>query len=260
VGFNRRPQGVVQASHFPGSDFSWVAVNDGWNPRPLVGNDTGGTPSVRGFRSAIEGSSVCRSGAASGWHCGTIAQRDTTVVYPQGAVRHLTRTTICSEPGDSGGPVISIEQAQGIVSGSSGGCTSGGFTYFQPVSEILAAYGLTLTVEGSALPGPGACAGYPRVHNGTPDGRQVDYWPDARGFVTAVTGTYSGCLADDLTNDHDLYLERWDGGNWITVATGERPGSYEQIEYFGAPGRYRYRVFAEAGLGPYSLGHGEPTR
>ncbi|KEY74870.1 hypothetical protein S7711_09814 [Stachybotrys chartarum IBT 7711] len=34
--------------------------------------------------------------------------------------------------------------AQGVTSGGSGKCASGGLTYFQPVNEILAVYGLTL--------------------------------------------------------------------------------------------------------------------
>ena len=35
-------------------------------------------------------------------------------------------------------------QAQGVTSGGSGNCTVGGTTYFQPVNEILSAYGLSL--------------------------------------------------------------------------------------------------------------------
>ncbi len=31
-----------------------------------------------------------------------------------------------------------------MTSGGSGNCSSGGTTYFQPVNEILSAYGLTL--------------------------------------------------------------------------------------------------------------------
>ncbi|MEV0418542.1 S1 family peptidase [Streptosporangium canum] len=258
VGFNRRPQGIVKDSAFPGDDFSWVAVNNDWTPQPLVGNGTGGTMSVSGRRSAVEGSSVCRFGSISGWHCGTIQQRDTSVTYPQGVVDHLTRTTVCAEPGDSGGPFISIEQAQGITSGGSGNCTSGGFTYFQPISEILTAYGLTLTTVKIAALGPGSCTSYPRLSTGTLNSRQSVYWPHDHGFVTTATGTYSACLPNNPGRDYDLYLEKWNGKAWSTVAASESPSSYEQIDYFGTPGRYRYRVYAESGSGPYALGHDEP--
>ncbi|SEQ43136.1 streptogrisin C, partial [Streptomyces radiopugnans] len=47
-------------------------------------------------------------------------------------------------PGDSGGSYISGNQAQGVTSGGSGNCRTGGTTYHQPVNEILSAYGLTL--------------------------------------------------------------------------------------------------------------------
>ncbi|GAA4192422.1 hypothetical protein GCM10022252_33790 [Streptosporangium oxazolinicum] len=258
TGYDRRPQGTVQAATFPGQDFSWVEVNDDWKPRPLVSNGSGGTVQVSGFRIAVEGSSVCHSGSASGWHCGTIAQHDASVTYPQGTVYGLTRTTVCAEPGDSGGSFISVEQAQGITSGGSGDCASGGVTYFQPILEILTAYGLAFSVGETSLPGPGTCTSYPRVFTGTLESRRSAYWPQERGFVTTVTGTYSACLSDEPSRDHDLYLEKWDGGAWVAVAASERPGSYEEITYFGPPGRYRYRVFASAGSGPYILGHEEP--
>ena len=53
-------------------------------------------------------------------------------------------TNVCAEPGDSGGSWLSGNQAQGVTSGGSGNCTSGGTTFFQPVNEILGRYGLTL--------------------------------------------------------------------------------------------------------------------
>ncbi len=51
---------------------------------------------------------------------------------------------MCAEPGDSGGSLLAGNQAQGVTSGGSGDCTSGGTTYFQPVNEILQTYGLRL--------------------------------------------------------------------------------------------------------------------
>ncbi|WP_223839938.1 trypsin-like serine protease [Saccharopolyspora pogona] len=56
----------------------------------------------------------------------------------------LTRTNVCAEPGDSGGSFIGGNQAQGMTSGGSGDCTSGGTTYFQPVQEARNAHGLRL--------------------------------------------------------------------------------------------------------------------
>ncbi|RJL27153.1 S1 family peptidase [Bailinhaonella thermotolerans] len=144
TGYNRVAQGTFQGSSFPGNDYAWVAVNSQWIPRPWVNNYSGGNIIVRGSAEAAVGASVCRSGSTTGYHCGTIQAKNQTVRYAQGTVTGLTRTTVCAEPGDSGGSYISNGQAQGVTSGGSGNCRTGGTTFFQPVNEILGAYGLRL--------------------------------------------------------------------------------------------------------------------
>ncbi|MFC4534565.1 S1 family peptidase [Sphaerisporangium dianthi] len=144
TGYNRVAQGTFQGSVFPGSDYSWVAVNSNWTPRPWVKGSGGANVTVSGSSVAGVGSSICRSGSTTGWHCGTVLQRNTSVTYSQGTVSEVTRTNVCAEPGDSGGSYISGSQAQGVTSGGSGNCSSGGTTFFQPVNEILSVYGLTL--------------------------------------------------------------------------------------------------------------------
>jgi streptogrisin C len=100
---------------------------------------------VRGSAEAPIGASICRSGSTTGWHCGTVLGKNETVNYSSGETVHeLTRTSVCAEPGDSGGSYISGDQAQGVTSGGWGDCSGGGETWYQPVNEILAAYGLTL--------------------------------------------------------------------------------------------------------------------
>lgn len=137
------PSGTFQGSSFPGNDYAWVAA-PGHNPTPYVRGSGGSLVTVRGSTQASVGSSVCRSGSTTGWRCGTIQQHNATVRYAQGTVTGLTRTSACAQPGDSGGPFISGNQAQGVTSGGSGNCTTGGTTFYQPVNEILSAYGLTL--------------------------------------------------------------------------------------------------------------------
>lgn len=147
-GSNRVAQGTVQGSSFPGNDYAWVKVNTNWTPRPLVNRYSGSTTvSVTGSTETAVGGSICRSGSTTGWHCGTVQAKNSTVNYSQGSVTGLTRTNVCAEPGDSGGAWISGSQAQGVTSGGSGNCTSGGTTYFQPVNEILSVYGLRLTTN-----------------------------------------------------------------------------------------------------------------
>ncbi|MCX4787602.1 alpha-lytic protease prodomain-containing protein [Streptomyces sp. NBC_01221] len=153
-GYDQQAQGSFQGSVFPGRDYSWVATNTNWTPRALVNGYGNGDVPVTGSTEALEGSSVCRSGSTTGWHCGTVQQRNTSVTYQEGTVSGVTRTNVCAEPGDSGGSFISGSQAQGITSGGSGNCTQGGTTYFQPVNPALQAYGLTLVTNGTPTDPP----------------------------------------------------------------------------------------------------------
>lgn len=143
-GYNQVAMGTFQGSSFPGNDYAWVSANSNWTPQPWVNMYNGYARVVSGASVAPVGSSICRSGSTTGWHCGSVQATNQTVRYSQGTVYGLTRTNVCAEPGDSGGSFISGNQAQGMTSGGSGDCTFGGTTYFQPVQEALNAYGLRL--------------------------------------------------------------------------------------------------------------------
>jgi len=99
---------------------------------------------IGGSTEAPVGATVCMLGSTTGRHCGTITAKNQTVAFPTGVITGLTRTTVCSEPGDGGAPFFSGDQAQGILVGGSGNCTVGGTTFFQPINPILAAFGITL--------------------------------------------------------------------------------------------------------------------
>jgi streptogrisin C len=113
-----------------------------------VNNYSGGNVGVAGSQEAAVGSSVCRSGRTTGWRCGTIEAKNVTVNYSGALVYGLTQTSACAEPGDSGGAYVTGNQGQGVTSGASGNCGTGGRTFFQPLNEILGAYGLSLTTTG----------------------------------------------------------------------------------------------------------------
>lgn len=146
-GYNRVAAGTFAGSVFPGNDYSWVRTNASWTPRPWVNHYNGTNVTVKGSTEAAVGAQICRSGSTTGWHCGTVQAKNQTVNYSQGSVRGLTRTNVCAEPGDSGGSWVAgtaFGQAQGVTSGGSGNCSSGGTTYFQPVNPILSRFGLRL--------------------------------------------------------------------------------------------------------------------
>jgi hypothetical protein len=137
--------GTFSASVFPGNaDMSYIRTVSGTTLRGYIDGYSSGSLPVSGSTASAVGASICRSGSTTGVHCGTVGALGATVNYSEGRVTGLTRTSVCAEPGDSGGSFYSGAQAQGVTSGGSGDCTSGGTTYFQPVNEILSTYGLTL--------------------------------------------------------------------------------------------------------------------
>lgn len=183
-GYNQQAQGSFQGSTFPGNDYSWVATNSNWTARALVNGYGNGDVTVAGSTQAVVGSSVCRSGSTTGWHCGTIQQHNTSVTYQEGTVSGVTRTNVCAEPGDSGGSFISGSQAQGVTSGGSGNCSQGGTTYYQPINPALQAYGLTLVTSGTPTDPPTDPTDPPTEPGGT--------WAAGTTYATGVTVTYGG--------------------------------------------------------------------
>jgi streptogrisin C len=153
VGDEEVAQGTFQASTFPESDFSFVATNEQWTPVGEVnsfGAADGNLP-VAGSEEAPIGTSVCKFGSTSGASCGVIQALDVTVNFvdpedPSGfvTVSGMIQTDVCAEPGDSGGSLLAGDQAQGVVSGGSGDCVTGGQTFFQPINEVLQVLDLTL--------------------------------------------------------------------------------------------------------------------
>ena len=143
--------GPVAASSFPRHDFGLVEVTSRyWEQTHDVETDSG-YRSVSGEALAGVGDQVCLSGSTTGYHCGEVLSTDETVNYGNGeVVTGLTGTNVCAEAGDSGGSFTNGAQAEGILSGGNGGCLLGGKSYFQPIHEVLATYGLTLLTGGAS--------------------------------------------------------------------------------------------------------------
>jgi streptogrisin C len=136
--------GVVRANRFP-SGYSVVTVTNtgGWTVVPWINTPTGRVV-IQGSRETPVGGVVCRLGRTTGWRCGAITAKNVTVSFPQGTITGLTRTNVCAEPGDAGAAFVSGNQAQGVLIGASGNCTTGGVSFFVPVNKILASFGLVI--------------------------------------------------------------------------------------------------------------------
>jgi S1-C subfamily serine protease len=133
--------GVVSTSS-PNYDFALVRYTDTRIAKPsAVDLYTGALQPITGFGSGYIGQPVRRSGP-SGVRSGVITALNVTVNYADGAVYGLIRTNICSEPGDSGGPLFAGSIGIGITSGGSGSCGSGGISYFASAGRAATTYGV----------------------------------------------------------------------------------------------------------------------
>jgi streptogrisin C len=252
TGFNRVAQGTFAGSSFPENDYAWVRTNSDWTPLGVVYNYSGGTVAVAGATQAPVGAAICRSGFTSQWRCGVVDALDVTVNYAEGTVRGLTRTTACSQSGDSGGSFIAGDQAQGVLSGGSGACsTTTGRSFFQPLPEILQVYGLTLITSGGGGTG---CEGYPNSYSGRLTGSgNSQIQPNGSYYYRAANVAHRGCLRGPSGANFNLQLQRWSGASWRTVARAEGPTSAETLTHSGSAGYYRYRVVSASGSGDYTL-------
>ncbi|MER6525001.1 S1 family peptidase [Streptomyces sp. NPDC001508] len=136
--------GENEQSHFPGDDYGLVKYTADVDHPSEVDLYNGSAQQITGAAEATVGMSVTRSGSTTQVHDGTVTGLDATVNYQEGTVSGLIQTDVCAEPGDSGGSLFSGSDAIGLTSGGSGDCTSGGETFFQPVTEALSATGATI--------------------------------------------------------------------------------------------------------------------
>ncbi|MFF6993928.1 S1 family peptidase [Streptomyces sp. NPDC008313] len=134
--------GTNEQSSFPDNDFGLVKYTSEVDHPSEVDLYNGSTQAITKAAEATVGMKVTRSGSTTQVHDGTVTGLDATVNYGNGdIVNGLIQTDVCAEPGDSGGSLFSGDSAIGLTSGGSGDCTSGGETFFQPVTEALSVFG-----------------------------------------------------------------------------------------------------------------------
>ncbi|MFF0338131.1 S1 family peptidase [Kribbella sp. NPDC004875] len=137
--------GTTYGSSFPGNDYAIVKYSTSYTNHPgTVDLYNGSTQDITSAGNATVGQAVKRSGSTTGVHSGSVTATNATVNYAEGTVTGLIRTNVCAEGGDSGGALFAGSVALGLTSGGSGNCSSGGTTYFQPVTEALSRYGVSV--------------------------------------------------------------------------------------------------------------------
>ncbi|KAB1990553.1 S1 family peptidase [Streptomyces triticiradicis] len=203
----RQQVGRTVTTAFPGSDFSLIQYDSGQQPAAgtnVVAIGGGNGVRITGVADPAVGQRVFRSGSTSGLHDGQVTALNATVNYPEGTVTGLVETTVCAEPGDSGGPLFSEGIALGVTSGGNGDCKSGGTTFFQPVTKALTALGVTLAgqpAQGSAggaaqsSQAPSAAASAMASQGGAP-GSAAPGAVEAVGGESGAAQTFVSALTD----------------------------------------------------------------
>jgi serine protease len=130
--------------------------------------------------------------------------------------------------------------------------SSGTFTVRLTVTDTAnqtdtEAQSVTVTTGGAPCTN---CQAFSGTLSGTGDS---DYHPSGSWYFSSVSGVHRGWLQGPSNVDFDLYLQKWNGFGWVTVARSESSTSQEQIAYSGTSGYYRWRVYSFSGSGSYSL-------
>jgi subtilisin family serine protease len=87
---------------------------------------------------------------------------------------------------------------------------------------------------------------------------QAGFEPNGTYYRNDSWGWHKGWLRARAGTDFDLYLWRWDGAQWVIVASSESPHAEEEISYYGAPGYYIWRVYAYSGNSSYDFWMQQP--
>ena len=137
--------GTRAGTSFPGNDYGIVRYSTSFTNHPgTVNLYNGSSQDITSAANAYVNEPVRRSGSTTGVRSGRVTGLNATVNYAEGTVTGLIKTNVCAEGGDSGGSLFHGTRALGLTSGGSGNCTFGGTTFFQPVTEVLSRYGVSV--------------------------------------------------------------------------------------------------------------------
>jgi streptogrisin D len=136
-GWTGQYYGPSIAASFPGNDFGLIRNDGGLPETGAVYLYNGGYQDISAVLDPYYGLYVCKSGSTTGVTCGYVYATGVTICYAEGCVGDMAQSDAYAAPGDSGGSWFNGGYAIGLTSGG-----GGGWTYFQPVSEALYAYGV----------------------------------------------------------------------------------------------------------------------
>jgi hypothetical protein len=104
---------------------------------------------------------------------------------------------------------------------------------------------------GGGGTGGGSCSG--DLYTGTLSSGGYAYEPNGNYYYQSGSATHAATLEGPSGTDFDLYLWKWNGSGWSTVASSTSASSSESISYNGSSGYYVWRVESYSGSGSYDL-------
>ena len=133
----------------------------------------------------------------------------------------------------------------------------GGSTVGSSANNALALNNSLATVANfrdstTSCSGTGGCSGTEYTGNLT-GSNDYEYEPNGTYYYSSASGSHTAALEGPSGTDFDLYLWKWNGSSWSTVASSTSATSVENISYSGTSGYYVWRVFSYSGSGDYTL-------
>lgn len=138
------PVGTSAGGGFPTPGYGLIRYTNASLSYPSEILAGGSVQQITGADDPRVGQVVCSAGRTTGVHCGTVTGVNATISFPEGILYGVFTADLCAEPGAPAGSAYSGSTALGIPVGGSGDCSSGGTSFFLPVTEALSAYGLSI--------------------------------------------------------------------------------------------------------------------
>jgi hypothetical protein len=100
--------------------------------------------------------------------------------------------------------------------------------------------------------GGAPCTGCDHYTGSLSGSGDYEYEPNGNYYYSG-SGTHEGWLEGPGSADFDLYLWKWNGSSWSTVASSLSGDSDEHISYSGSSGYYVWRIYSYSGSGSYDF-------
>jgi subtilisin-like proprotein convertase family protein len=107
-------------------------------------------------------------------------------------------------------------------------------------------------IPPTATPSGGPCSNCEHYTGSLSGTGSFQYQPNGNYYYSGA-GNHSGWLEGPAGTDFDLYLWRWNGFGWSTVASSLSASSSESISYNGSAGYYVWRIYSYSGSGSYDF-------